>query len=63
MLAATAVLAVAAFWIQAPPTLLLLPVLAWAAFRLDVIGAALSGAVLAFVANYMTDSGRGPSPN
>lgn len=60
VLTATAALSVAAFWLQAPPSLLLLPVLAWAAFRLDVIGAALAGAVLAFAANYMTDSGRGP---
>ena len=60
VMAATAALSVAAFWIEAPPTLLLLPVLAWAAFRLDVIGAALAGAVLAFTANYMTGSGHGP---
>ena len=60
VLAATAGLAVTAFWVQAPPSLLLLPVLAWAAFRLDVIGTALAGAVLAFAANYLTDSGRGP---
>ena len=60
VLAAAAVLSVAAFLFQAPPSLLLLPVMAWAAFRLDVIGAALAGAVLAFAANYMTESGRGP---
>ncbi|MCB0937878.1 MAG: MASE1 domain-containing protein [Mycobacterium sp.] len=60
VMAVTAALSVWAFWIEAPPSLLLLPVLAWAAFRLDVIGAALAGAVLAFAANYMTDSGRGP---
>lgn len=60
VLAVTAVLSLAAVWWQAPPTLLLLPVMAWAAFRLDVIGAALAGAVLAFVFNYMTGSGRGP---
>ena len=60
VMAVTAALSVAAFWIEAPPSLVLLPVLAWAAFRLDVIGAALAGAVLAFAANYMTGTGRGP---
>ena len=60
VLAVTAVLSLAAFWWQAPPSLLLLPVMAWAAFRLDVIGAALAGAVLATTLNYMTSSGRGP---
>jgi serine phosphatase RsbU (regulator of sigma subunit)/integral membrane sensor domain MASE1 len=60
VLAGTALLSAAAFWWQAPPSLLLLPVMAWAAFRLDVIGAALAGAVLAFSTNYMTASGHGP---
>ena len=60
VLAVTAVLSLMAFWWQAPPSLLLLPVMAWAAFRLDVIGAALAGAVLAFTVNYMTGSGHGP---
>ena len=31
----------------------------WAAFRLDVIGAALAGAVVAFTVNYMTGTGHG----
>jgi serine phosphatase RsbU (regulator of sigma subunit)/integral membrane sensor domain MASE1 len=59
VLTLTAGLAVTAFWFNIPPYLLLLPVLAWAAFRLDMIGAALAGAVVAFVANYMTVAGRG----
>jgi serine phosphatase RsbU (regulator of sigma subunit)/integral membrane sensor domain MASE1 len=59
VVAATAALSLTAFWWQAPPTFLLLPVMAWAAFRLDVIGAAVAGVVLAFTANYMTGSGRG----
>ncbi|BDX30294.1 hypothetical protein TUM20985_08410 [Mycobacterium antarcticum] len=59
VLALTAGLATAAFWFSTPPSLVLLPVLAWAAFRLDVIGAALAGLVFAFVANYMTDAGMG----
>lgn len=59
VVAATAALSLTALWWQAPPTLLLLPVMAWAAFRLDVIGAAVAGAVLAFTVNYMTGSGHG----
>ena len=59
VVAVTAASALTAFWWQAPPTLLLLPVMAWAAFRLDVIGASLAGAVLALIVNYMTGSGHG----
>jgi serine phosphatase RsbU (regulator of sigma subunit)/integral membrane sensor domain MASE1 len=59
VLAATAGLSVAAFWSEAPPSMLLLPVLAWAALRLDMLGAALAGAVAAFLANLMTDRGEG----
>ena len=59
VVAVTAALSMTAFWWQAPPTLLLLPVMAWAAFRLDVIGAAVAGAALAFTLNYATGSGRG----
>jgi serine phosphatase RsbU (regulator of sigma subunit)/integral membrane sensor domain MASE1 len=59
VLGVTAVLSLAAMWWQAPLALPLLPVMAWAALRLDVIGAALAGAVLAFTVNYMTGSGQG----
>ncbi len=59
VVALTVVLSLTAFWWQAPPTFLLLPVMAWAAFRLDVIGAAVAGAVLAFSVNYLAGSGRG----
>lgn len=59
----TAALSVVAFVTDLPPALFLLPVLAWAAFRLDVIGAALAGAVLAFTANFMTDGGYGTFAN
>lgn len=52
-------LSVAAFWSQAQPSMLLLPILAWAALRLDVLGAALTGMVIAFVATTMTSRGRG----
>ncbi|OBB10658.1 serine/threonine protein phosphatase, partial [Mycobacteriaceae bacterium 1482268.1] len=60
VLIVTAVVSMTTLWWQAPPSLLLLPVMAWAAFRLDVIGAALAGAVLAVTVNYMTHSGSGP---
>jgi hypothetical protein len=48
VLAATVALSLTAVWWQGPPSLLLLPVMAWAAFSADVIGAAVAGAVLAF---------------
>ena len=60
MLAVTAVVSLAALWFQVPPALPLLPVMAWAALRLDMIGAALAGATLGFTVNYMTGSGLGP---
>lgn len=63
VVAVTAALSLTAFWWQAPPTLLLLPVMAWAAFRLDVIGAAIAGAALAFTLNYATGSGAACSRN
>jgi len=59
VLAVTAALSIAAFWAEAPPSMLILPVLAWAALRLDMLGAALSGAVAAFLANVMATHGRG----
>lgn len=59
VLGVTAALSVAAFWTEAPPSLLILPVLAWAALRLDMLGAALAGAVAAFLANIMATRGRG----
>ena len=59
VLLATAGLSVLSFTTELPPALFLLPVMAWAAFRLDMLGAALCGAVLAFIANYMTDAGHG----
>ena len=59
VLLATAGLSVLSFTTDLPPALFLLPVMAWAAFRLDMLGAALCGAILAFIANYMTDAGHG----
>lgn len=59
VLGVTGALSLAAIWWQTPVALPLLPVMVWAAFRLDVIGAALAGAVAAFTVNYLTGSGRG----
>lgn len=59
VLAAVTALSVAAFWVRTPPAVLLLQALAWAAFRLEVIGAALAAAVLALTANYLTAAGHG----
>jgi serine phosphatase RsbU (regulator of sigma subunit)/integral membrane sensor domain MASE1 len=47
---------------EIPPAVLILPVLAWAALRLDMLGAALTGTVVAFAANMMTISGAGLFP-
>ena len=59
VLGVTALLSLAALWWQAPLALPLLPVMVWAALRLDVIGAALAGAVVAFTVNYMAGTGHG----
>lgn len=59
VLGVTALLSLAALWWQAPLALPLLPVMVWAALRLNVIGAALAGAVVAFTVNYMTGTGHG----
>jgi len=55
----TAGLSVVAFRLGEPSSLLLLPILAWAAFRLHDLGVVLAGAVFAVVANYMTAAGYG----
>lgn len=59
VLVATAVLSIVAFWTEFPPAILILPVLAWAALRLDMLGAALAGAVAAFLANIVANRGHG----
>lgn len=59
VLGVTSALTFAALWWQAPLALPLLPVMVWAALRLDVIGAALAGAAVAFTVNYMTGTGHG----
>ena len=59
VLLVTALLSVTTFWTDVPPSILILPVLAWAAFRLNMLGAAIAGAVAAFLANIMTTHGHG----
>lgn len=59
VLVASAALSVAAFRAQTPPSMLMLPVLAWAALRLDMLGAALAGSVMAVLSNVMTSRGYG----
>ena len=55
----TAGLSVLAFRFGEPPFVLILPVLAWAAFRLGDLGVVLTGTAFAAVANYMTAAGHG----
>lgn len=57
ILGTTAALSWLAIWTGLSPSLLILPVLAWAALRLDVLGAALAGAGAAFAANLRAASG------
>jgi integral membrane sensor domain MASE1/GAF domain-containing protein len=61
LLAAGTVAATALFfWAGLPSTLVLLPLLAWAAFQLGEFGVVLVGAAYAFPANYLTAAGYGP---
>src|SRR6516225_9436914 len=55
----TAGLSFVAFRFDDPSSLLFLPLLAWAAFRLRDLGVVLAGAAFAVVANYMTAAGYG----
>jgi serine phosphatase RsbU (regulator of sigma subunit)/integral membrane sensor domain MASE1 len=55
----TAGLSILAFRFGGPSSLLFLPILAWAAFRLHDLGVVLTGAAFAAVANYMTAAGYG----
>lgn len=59
VLALTVGLSVGTFTTELPPTMLILPVLAWAGLRLDMLGAAIAGAVAAFLGNIMTTNGEG----
>lgn len=58
-LVAAGLLSLIGFSIEAPPAILTLPVLALAAVRLNVIGAALVGTVVATVGNIVTTAGGG----
>jgi integral membrane sensor domain MASE1 len=57
ILGTTAALSWLAIWTGLQPSLLILPVLALAALRLDVLGAALAGAAAAFAVNLRAASG------
>ena len=57
ILGTTSALSWLAIWTGLQPSLLILPVLAWAALRLDVLGATLAGAGAAFAANLRAASG------
>ena len=59
ILVITGLLSVASYWTDFPPSILILPVLAWAAFRLGMLGAAMGGAVAAFLGNVMSTRGEG----
>ncbi len=59
VLVLTAAISLGSFWSAAPPSMLILPVLAWAAFRLDMLGAALASATAALLGNIMTTRGYG----
>ncbi len=57
ILGTTSALSWLTIWTGLQPSLLILPVLAWAALRLDVLGAVLAGAAAAFAANVRAASG------
>lgn len=59
VLVAATIMSVAGFGTQIPPAITVLPVLAWAALRLGMLGTALAGAVVAFVGNALTGANRG----
>lgn len=56
----TAGVSIGAFVTETRPSILILPILAWAALRLDMLGAALAGGVVAFVATVMAAHGLSP---
>lgn len=60
ILVVTALLSIATFWGHFAPSILILPVLAWAAFRVNMLGAAIAGALAAFLINIMSTRGEGP---
>lgn len=56
-------LAIVGFGSPLPPALALVPVLAWAAFRIGMLATALTGVVIAAVGNFMTGSHLGQLGN
>ena len=60
VLVLTTLLTAVTFWNNHAPAILLLPLLAWAAFRVDMLGAAIAGALAAFLINIMSTRGEGP---
>jgi hypothetical protein len=52
-------LGIASFRWEVPPALVVLPIMAWTAFRLGDVGVTVIGGLFAFVANYMTAAGYG----
>lgn len=59
ILGSTAALSWLAMWTGLSPSMLILPLLVWAALRLNVIGAALAGAAATVAANVRSASGLG----
>lgn len=59
VLVVTVVLSLGSFAVELPPSILILPVMAWAGFRLDMLGAAIAGVVAALLGNFMTTHGHG----
>ncbi|HPZ93601.1 MAG TPA: SpoIIE family protein phosphatase [Mycobacterium sp.] len=59
VLIATAALSVTALRTGIPPSVVILPVLVWAAFRLDMLGAATAGALASFLADILDKPGPG----
>lgn len=60
LLVATVLLSVASFWAHFAPSILILPTLTWAAFRVGMLGASIAGAMTAFLINIMSTRGEGP---
>lgn len=58
VMVAAAALQGTAFWYKVPPSMTILPILMWAAVRLGVLGAALTGAVMAVAVNVMIAGGK-----
>ena len=60
LLVVTVLLSLATFWAHFAPSILILPALTWAAFRVGMLGASIAGAMAAFLINIMATRGEGP---